>query len=76
MKSYALAVAIAVWMPLKYNPDGSLDLHIQRDSPGKDKGPNWLPAAPGDFGLTMRIYWPQESAIDGSWRPPAVQSVK
>ena len=54
---------------LKYNADGSLDLYIQHDSPGKDKEANWLPAPAGKFILMMRLYWPQESTpsiIDGS----------
>ena len=67
---------IAAWMPLKYNADGSLDIYIQRDSPGKDKEANWLPAAEGDFSVTMRIYWPKESMLDGSWKPPGIQKVK
>jgi hypothetical protein len=28
---------IAGWMPLKQNPDGSLDVYIQRDSPAKTR---------------------------------------
>ncbi len=63
---------IAAWMPLKYNPDGSLDIYLQTDSPGKGKESNWLPAAKGEFSPTMRIYWPQEAAIDGKWQPPAI----
>ncbi|MGJ0507127.1 MAG: DUF1254 domain-containing protein [Methylocystis sp.] len=67
--------ALSSWMPLKKNPDGSLDLYVQRDSPGKAKEANWLPAAAQDFSLTLRMYWPQEtppSILDGSWKPPAV----
>lgn len=61
---------------LKFNSDGSLDLLIQRESPGKDKEANWLPAPEGKFVLMMRLYWPREkspSIIDGTWTPPAVK---
>jgi len=61
---------------LKYNEDGSLDLYIQKDSPGKEKEANWLPAPKDKFILMMRLYWPKEkdpSIIDGSWKPPAVK---
>jgi len=61
---------------LKYNPDGSLDLYIQHDSPGDDKESNWLPApAQGKLGVTMRLYAPKAQAIDGRWVPPAVKRV-
>ncbi|MGH7380799.1 MAG: DUF1254 domain-containing protein [Candidatus Methylomirabilales bacterium] len=61
-----------------YNKDGSLDLYIQKDSPGKDKEANWLPAPAGKFILMLRLYWPREkppSIIDGTWKPPAVKQV-
>lgn len=63
----------------QYNEDGSLDLYIQKDSPGKQKESNWLPAPSGKFVLMMRLYWPQETApsiIDGTWVPPAVKIAK
>jgi hypothetical protein len=63
----------------KYNEDGSLDLYIQKDSPGKDKESNWLPAPEGKFILMLRLYWPQEtkpSILDGSWSPPGVKRVE
>jgi hypothetical protein len=41
---------------LKTNPDGSTDIYIQKDSPGKDKESNWLPAPPDDFILMLRMY--------------------
>jgi hypothetical protein len=59
----------------KYNPDGSLDIYIQNASPGAAKESNWLPAPSGGFTLLLRMYWPQESALNGSWVPPAVQTV-
>ena len=60
---------------LTYNPDGSLDIYIQNASPGPGKESNWLPAPSGGFMLLLRQYWPQESALNGSWVPPAVQTV-
>jgi hypothetical protein len=61
-------------MPLQYNADGSLDFYIQTSSPGPDKEANWLPApASGPFNLVVRIFWPKESALDGSWKMPGVR---
>jgi len=60
----------------KTNADGSVDVYIQHDSPGKDKEQNWLPAPADAFVLMMRLYWPSEKApsiIDGTWKPPAVK---
>jgi len=63
--------------PLIKNPDGSIDIYIQRDSPDPARTSNWLPApAGGGFSLTMRLYWPQEPVIAKSWIPPAVQMIK
>ena len=62
---------------LKSNPDGSVDLYIQKDSPGADKESNWLPAPAGKFVLMLRMYWPNEKApsiINASWSPPAVRN--
>ena len=57
------------------NPDGSVDLYFQADSPGKAKEANWLPAPKGKFGIMLRLYWPTEtppSILDGTWKPPAI----
>jgi hypothetical protein len=67
--------SISARQSLISNPDGSTDLYIQKDSPGKDKESNWLPAPAGDFILMLRMYWPKEknpSIIDGSWKIPSV----
>lgn len=62
--------------PLKFNPDGSLDIYIQNESPGADKESNWLPAPREQFNLTMRLYWPLPPILSGAWAPPAVQRIE
>jgi hypothetical protein len=57
---------------MKTNPDGSLTLYIQKDSPGADKESNWLPAPAGPIYMVMRLYWPKPEVLDGAWKPPAV----
>jgi hypothetical protein len=59
-----------------FNKDGSLDLLIQKDSPGKAKEANWLPAPAGKFALMLRFYQPTEKILDGSWKPPPVTEGK
>ncbi|HTW87919.1 MAG TPA: DUF1254 domain-containing protein [Candidatus Binataceae bacterium] len=61
---------------LKKNADGAITIYMQKESPGADKESNWLPAPDGPIYVVMRIYWPKESALDGSWRPPAVEQFK
>ena len=66
---------------MKKNADGSLTLYIQKDSPGKGKEANWLPAPDGPVYLVMRLYWPKSEAPSilppgqGTWQPPALQQV-
>ncbi len=62
----------------KMNPDGSTDLYIQHETPGKDLESNWLPAPAGDFVLMLRMYWPSETnptILDGSWTIPPAKKV-
>ena len=67
---------------MKKDKDGSLTLYIQKDSPGKDKEANWLPAPDGEIYLVMRLYWPKDTppsilpAGEGTWQPPALQVAK
>lgn len=62
---------------LSFNSDGSLDLLIQRDSPGEDEESNWLPAPQaGLFTLNLRLYWPKLEATLGQWPPPALTRLR
>jgi len=61
---------------LHFNSDGSLDLYVQRSSPGADKQSNWLPTpASGPFSIHLRLYWPTVAVTDGAWSPPPVRRV-
>ncbi|MGC1389307.1 MAG: DUF1254 domain-containing protein [Steroidobacteraceae bacterium] len=63
---------------LKRDPDGSLTLYLQKDSPGKAREANWLPAPDGTVYLVMRLYWPKDAPPsilppgEGTWKPPGV----
>ncbi len=57
-----------------YGRDGSLELLLQPDPP-KGREANWLQVPAGTYALVLRLHGPREkapSALDGSWRPPAV----
>jgi hypothetical protein len=53
--------------------DGGLTFYVQNEPPGKDKEPNWLPAPKGPFVIAMRLYWPKEAALDGTWKKPPME---
>ncbi len=63
---------------MKTNADGSLTLYIQKDSPGKAKEANWLPAPNDTLYLVLRLYWPKTEPPsilppgEGTWKPPAI----
>jgi hypothetical protein len=67
---------------MKKNADGSLTLYIQKDSPGKDKESNWLPAPNDVIYLVLRLYWPKTEPPsilppgDGTWKPPGIVQAK
>lgn len=66
---------------MKKNPDGSLTIHIQKDSPGADREANWLPAPNGSIYMVMRLYWPNTDSPsilppgEGTWAPPGLVRV-
>jgi len=63
-------------MPLESNPDGSIDVYLQKDSPGKEKESNWLPIpASGSYNVTVRVYQPKQSLLDGTYKLPPITKV-
>lgn len=64
---------------LRYGADGSLTIIVGREAFAAvidgDASSNRLVAPDGVFSLYLRIYWPDESALDGSWTPPPVHPV-
>jgi hypothetical protein len=60
---------------LKKDADGGLTIHVQHESPGKEKESNWLPAPEGPFVMVLRMYWPKAEVLNGTWKQPLVQRV-
>ena len=60
----------------------SVDKNSQKNSPGKDKESNWLPAPNDLIYLVMRLYWPKTEAPsilpagEGTWKPPGIVKAK
>jgi len=58
---------------IQINQDGSLDLYVQSDSPGRERESNWLPVAKSPFTLLMRLYSPKNEVLDRTWTPPELR---
>lgn len=54
------------------DPDGGVTIYVQHQSPGPEKEANWLPSPEGPFQMILRLYWPKEEALDGTWHAPKV----
>ncbi len=59
---------------LQYNADGSLDIYISHKPPPEGES-NWLPAPVGAFEVTLRLYGPLQSAVDGTYRYPPIVKI-
>ncbi|MWL90323.1 DUF1254 domain-containing protein [Cupriavidus sp. SW-Y-13] len=62
---------------LARGPDGSLTLHLSAQPPSDaaQQG-NWLPAPAGPFYVALRLYVPQPSHLDRTYRYPAIARVR
>lgn len=61
---------------LMYGDDGSLEICIQRDRPEGQNEANWLPGPDMPCYLVLRVYWPEQAALDGTWEPPPVKRLE
>jgi hypothetical protein len=60
---------------MKPNPDGSVDLYFGPSAPaGYEK--NWVTTAGRNFFLIFRLYGPEKSFFDRSWKLPEVEKVQ
>lgn len=57
---------------LHWNSDGSLQLQLQNTSPDRVNS-NWLPVPEGGFNIVLRMYWPQQSFLEGEWQLPQIE---
>ena len=60
---------------MKFNSDGSLDIYLQHESPGKELESNWLPAPPGLFRVTFRAFQPRQAILSGAYTLPGIERV-
>jgi len=61
---------------LQKDADGGITLLIQHDTPGKGKESNWLPSPKGPFYIVLRVYWPREEILNGTWKVPPLIKVR
>lgn len=60
---------------LKYESNGDLVIYIQNEAP-KGKESNWLPAPKNAFYYLIRIYGPEDSILNGTWKAPQPEKVE
>lgn len=62
---------------LRFNADGSLDIHLGNSKPTDDKVSNWLPAPADTFTLSLRVYVPDEQIVENrySWNNPEPRKI-
>ncbi len=57
---------------LQWNTDGSLELQLQNKTPDSQNS-NWLPIPEGRFNMVLRLYWPDQSFLQGQWQLPVIE---
>jgi hypothetical protein len=57
------------------NQDGSISIYLARELPPGVNTANWLPIPRGRFNIMLRVYGPEESVLDNTYVPPAIEKV-
>lgn len=61
---------------LKFNADGSVDLHFAPKAPAGVDASNWIETVPGKgFYPMMRYYSPKAALFDGTWKLPDLEAI-
>lgn len=56
---------------LAFEDNGDLVLRLSAVRPGCSRC-NWLPVPEGIFSASLRMYWPDDDVLDGTWAPPGI----
>jgi hypothetical protein len=59
---------------LQRGADGSLDIYLGHAAP-PGHASNWLPAPTGSFYLSLRLYLPKASVLDGTYLYPKIEPI-
>ena len=60
---------------LVLDADGALTIHLRSTAPPPQvPQANWLPIPAAPFSLTLRMYWPRDPSLNGSYIIPPAQS--
>ncbi|MGW4243148.1 DUF1254 domain-containing protein [Nocardia sp. NPDC004722] len=64
-------------VPLTPAADGTVEIVVQSADPGPDvPAGHWLPIPEsGDFSLTLRLYAPKDTVLNGKWQVPKLEKV-
>lgn len=61
---------------LHYDADGGLTLTLAHEAPKHAPQGNWLPTPAGPFNLLLRLYLPQQRALDGRYPMPTIDAIQ
>lgn len=60
---------------LRTDADGAVEILLSQQPPAPGARLNWLPSPAGRFYVMLRLYLPDEAALDGCWSPPPIVRV-